>query len=254
MTLAKRIVPALDIKNGQVVKGVQFENLRSVGDPVTVAKAYEQAGADELVLLDITATLEERDTMMTIVNAISSVVFIPLTVGGGIRSTQDMTRLIKAGADKIFVNSAAVKQPELITKGAAIFGSQAIVGAIDVKWEPKSKFYQVYVAGGTQPTGLNAISWAKEMVALGAGELLVTSMDADGTKNGYDIDLYQQLTEVVSVPIIASGGAGKIEDFTALLTQTTVDAALAASVFHLGEIALPQLKQTLKKEGVAIRI
>ncbi|ORI47007.1 imidazole glycerol phosphate synthase subunit HisF [Leuconostoc mesenteroides] len=230
MTLAKRIVPALDIKNGRVVKGVNFVNLREVGDPVESAKAYQAAGADELVFLDITATLEERDTIMSVVDAVSREVFIPLTVGGGIRTTEDMGRLIKEGADKIFVNSEAVKNPALITDGAKIFGSQAIVGAID------------------------AIEWASELVALGAGELLVTSMDADGTKKGYDIQLYDQLADAVNVPVVASGGAGSTQDFVNLFEKTKIDAALAASVFHFGEIKIPNLKRTLKDDGVEIRI
>ncbi|KAA8366200.1 imidazole glycerol phosphate synthase subunit HisF [Leuconostoc mesenteroides] len=254
MTLAKRIVPALDIKNGRVVKGVNFVNLREVGDPVESAKAYQAAGADELVFLDITATSEERDTIMSVVDAVSREVFIPLTVGGGIRTTEDMGRLIKAGADKIFVNSEAVKNPALITDGAKIFGSQAIVGAIDAKWDESAGIYRVYVSGGSKPTSLDAIEWASELVARGAGELLVTSMDADGTKKGYDIQLYDQLADAVNVPVVASGGAGSTQDFVNLFEKTKIDAALAASVFHFGEIKIPNLKRTLKDDGVEIRI
>ncbi|GMA70362.1 imidazole glycerol phosphate synthase subunit HisF [Leuconostoc litchii] len=254
MTLAKRIVPALDIKNGKVVKGVNFINLREVGDPVESAKAYQASGADEIVFLDITATLEERDTIMSVVDAVSKEVFIPLTVGGGIRTTEDMSRLIKAGADKVFVNSEAVKNPDLITSGAKIFGSQAIVGAIDAKWDNTAGIYRVYVAGGSKPTALDAVEWASELVSRGVGELLVTSMDADGTKKGYDIQLYSQLAEAVDVPIVASGGAGAIKDFTELFEQTNIDAALAASVFHFGEIKIPDLKKVLKSEGAEIRI
>lgn len=253
MTLAKRLIPALDIKNGAVVKGVQFQNVQVVGDPVQAAKAYQAAGADELVFLDITATLEQRQTMIDVVKAVSQEVFIPLTVGGGITSVDQMRALIAAGADKIFLNSAAIKQTELVTVGAEIFGKQAIVGAIDVKWDASAQFYRVFVAGGTVPTQWEAIAWAKKLQELGVGELLVTSMDADGMKKGYDLALYQQLTAALDVPIIASGGAGSPQDFVDVFAQTRVDGALAASVFHFGEIEIPPLKSQLAAKGIEVR-
>ncbi|GAO99637.1 imidazole glycerol phosphate synthase subunit HisF [Fructobacillus ficulneus] len=253
MTLAKRIIPALDIKNGQVVKGTKFLNLKTMGDPVTLAKAYQAAGADELVFLDITATLEDRATILSVVEAVSQAVFIPLTVGGGITSVAAMKELIAAGADKIFLNSAAVKDPSLVTAGAELFGAQAMVGAIDVKWDDRAGFYRVYVAGGTQATELNAIDWAKELVAAGAGELLVTSMDTDGVQEGYDVRLYQELTAAVAVPVIASGGAGTVEDFVDLFQQSPTDGALAASVFHLQQINIQDLKAKLAANEIEVR-
>ncbi|KAA8381125.1 imidazole glycerol phosphate synthase subunit HisF [Leuconostoc carnosum] len=253
MALAKRIVPALDVKNGRVVKGINFLNLQDVGDPVEIAKAYQDAGADELVFLDISATLEGRTTMIDMIERVSSVVFMPLTAGGGVTDLNGIRQIIKAGADKVFLNSAAVKQPKLILQGAEVFGSQAIVGAIDAKWDELAGIYRVYIAGGTKPTDLNALTWAQTMVDYGTGELLVTSMDADGTKDGYDVKLYQALNDVVKVPIVASGGAGKIQDFTEVFQDGHVDAALAASVFHYNEIAIPFLKQQLYDEGIPMR-
>ncbi|MDF7626748.1 imidazole glycerol phosphate synthase subunit HisF [Lactobacillaceae bacterium L1_55_11] len=253
MTLAKRIIPALDIKDGQVVKGISFENVQAVGDPVALAKQYEADGADELVFLDITATNERRKTIMDVVQAVSQAVFIPLTVGGGIRTTDEMAQLIAAGADKIFVNSAAVKNPDLVTEGAKIFGSQAIVGAIDAKWDPKAQFYRVYVSGGQVPTDWNAVAWAQELQKRGAGELLVTSIDADGNQDGYDQRLYQELAAAVDLPLIASGGAGQVQDFVDLFEKTPVDAALAASVFHYGTVPIPKLKQALSQADVEVR-
>ena len=247
MVLAKRIIPALDIKDGQVVKGVQFKDVKAVGDPVALANHYQATGADELVLLDISATLENRDTIYDVVSAVSAAVFIPLTVGGGIRTVDNMTQLIASGADKVFVNSAAIDNPALVTAGAEKFGRQAIVGAIDVKWDVAWQKYRVYKAGGTIPTDLEAVAWAQELVRLGAGELLVTSMDADG------VALYQQLLANVRVPVIASGGAGQISDFTEVFLGTQVDAALAASIFHFDKIPIPVLKNQLTKEGVTVR-
>lgn len=254
MGLAKRIIPALDIKNGQVVKGISFDQIRAVGDPVALTKRYQEMGADELVFLDITATIEGRATMKSVVDQVSKEIFIPLTVGGGIRSLDEMTSLIQAGADKIFLNSAAVKDPGLVTAGAQVFGAQAMVGAIDAKWDAAGDFYRVYIAGGTKPTELDAIKWAQELVQAGAGELLVTSIDADGQKKGYDLRLYQQLTAAVDVPIIASGGAGTTKDFVDVFADSSVDAALAASVFHYNQIAIPDLKRDLKEEQVEVRL
>lgn len=253
MVLAKRIIPALDIKDGQVVKGVQFKDVKAVGDPVALANHYQATGADELVLLDISATLENRDTIYDVVSAVSAAVFIPLTVGGGIRTVDNMTQLIASGADKVFVNSAAIDNPALVTAGAEQFGRQAIVGAIDVKWDVAWQKYRVYKAGGTIPTDLEAVAWAQELVRLGAGELLVTSMDADGGQQGFDVALYQQLLANVRVPVIASGGAGQISDFTEVFLGTQVDAALAASIFHFDKIPIPVLKNQLTKEGVTVR-
>ncbi|MFO9689757.1 imidazole glycerol phosphate synthase subunit HisF [Weissella confusa] len=253
MVLAKRIIPALDIKDGQVVKGVQFKDVKAVGDPVALAKRYQVTGADELVLLDISATLENRGTIYDVVSAVSAAVFIPLTVGGGIRTVDNMTQLIASGADKVFVNSAAIDNPNLVRAGAEKFGRQAIAGAIDVKWDVAWQKYRVYKAGGTIPTNLEAITWAQELVRLGAGELLVTSMDADGGQQGFDVALYQQLLANVRVPVIASGGAGQIADFTEVFLETQVDAVLAASVFHFDKIPIPVLKTQLTKEGVTVR-
>jgi imidazole glycerol-phosphate synthase subunit HisF len=254
MGLAKRIIPALDIKSGQVVKGISFDQIRAVGNPVALAKRYQEMGADELVFLDITATIEGRATMKSVVDQVSKEIFIPLTVGGGIRSLDEMTNLIQAGADKIFLNSAAVKDPGLVTAGAQVFGAQAMVGAIDAKWDPVNGFYRVYSAGGAKPTELDAIKWAQELVQAGAGELLVTSIDADGQKKGYDLRLYRQLTAAVDVPIIASGGAGTTKDFVDVFEDGSVDAALAASVFHYNQIAIPDLKRNLREEQVEVRL
>ncbi|CAK8053598.1 imidazole glycerol phosphate synthase subunit HisF [Eupransor demetentiae] len=253
MTLNKRIIPALDIKNGRVVKGIQFQNVQAVGDPVAIAKEYQDLGADELVLLDISASQEDRKTAQEVVDDVSSQVFIPLTVGGGISSLADMKKIIQAGADKIFLNSAAVKQVDLVTQGAEVFGSQAMVVAIDVKWDVAEKSYRVYIKGGQEATDWEVGAWAQAVVKAGAGELLVTSMDADGTKQGYDIALYQYLCQQVDVPIIASGGAGKIEDFEELFLKTDVDGALAASVFHYKQIAIADLKAALQAKGVPVR-
>lgn len=251
--LAKRIIPCLDVADGRVKKGVHFVNLKDVGDPVAIAAAYEKQGADELVFLDITATNEKRQIMSSVVEAVSKQVFMPLTVGGGIKNLADMERMLKAGADKTAINSAAVVNPQLISQGAERFGSQAVVVAIDVRWDPVVDKYFVYTHGGQQKTDLEAVAWAKKAVELGAGELLITSMDCDGTKDGFDLKLYQTIGRVVNVPIIASGGAGKIQDFVDVFEQTPVTGALAASVFHFKELTIPQVKQMLAKEGVPVR-
>lgn len=251
--LAKRIIPCLDVDHGRVKKGVNFVNLTDVGDPTEIAAAYEEQGADELVFLDITATNEKRKAIVDTIEKVASQVFMPLTVGGGIHSVDDMQRLLKAGADKVAVNSAAVTNPELITEGAEKFGSQCIVLAIDSKWDAEAGRYVVYVNGGRKATDLDVIDWAKQGVAAGAGELLVTSMDKDGTKSGFDLKLYQALTAAVNVPIIASGGCGKLEHFTEVFDETDVDAALAASVFHFGELTISDVKQTLREDGVIVR-
>ncbi|KRO29181.1 imidazole glycerol phosphate synthase subunit HisF [Lactiplantibacillus fabifermentans] len=251
--LAKRIIPCLDVADGRVKKGVNFVNLTDVGDPVAIAAAYQQQGADELVFLDIFATNEHRQTMADIVEQVSAQVFMPLTIGGGISSVTDMQRLLKAGADKISINSAAVANPALITAGAEKFGNQCIVVAIDTAWDAQAQQYRVYTHGGQQATDLDAIAWAKAVVARGAGELLVTSMDRDGTKAGFDTDLYQALGAAVNVPIIASGGAGNLADFETVFQQSPVDGALAASVFHYGELTISEVKHALAAKGVVVR-
>lgn len=250
--LTKRIIPCLDVTDGRVVKGVNFIDLQDVGDPVEVARAYNEQGADELVFLDITATSDERNTMVDVVERTAAEVFIPLTVGGGIRSVEDMKKMLLAGADKISLNSAAIQQPELIQQGAEKFGSQCIVVAIDAKKTDDS--WHVFVKGGREDTGLDVVEWAKKAVALGAGEILLTSMDADGTKKGYDLALNQAICEAVSVPVIASGGCGNVADIVEVFEKTEVSAALAASIFHYGEVKIPDLKQTLKEQNVEVRI
>lgn len=249
--LAKRIIPCLDVTDGRVVKGINFINLTDVGDPVEVARAYNEQGADELVFLDITATSDERETMVEVVERTAEQVFIPLTVGGGIRSVEDMQKMLQAGADKISLNSAAITDPSLISRGAEKFGSQCIVVAIDAKRTGDS--WHVYVRGGRDDTGLDAIEWAQKAVALGAGEILLTSMDADGTKGGYDIELNQVISEAVSVPVIASGGCGNADDILEVFEKTRVTAALAASIFHYGEVKIPEVKELLAQNGVEVR-
>lgn len=251
--LAKRIIPCLDVDNGRVKKGVNFVNLVDVGDPAQIAAAYEAQGADELVFLDITATNEGRKTMANVVEAVSKQCFMPLTVGGGIASVADMERLLKAGADKVAINSAAVTDPGLIQAGAEQFGSQAIVVAIDASYDPDSDQYFVYTHGGKEKTSLDAVEWAKEVVARGAGELLVTSMDKDGTKSGFDIRLYRRINQAVRIPVIASGGAGRADDFVDLYQQTAVTGALAASIFHFKELTIDQVKQALAAKEVPVR-
>lgn len=249
---AKRVIPCLDVKNGRVVKGVSFVNLRDAGDPVECAVAYDKKGADELVLLDITATHEGRGTMVDIVTRVAKSIFIPFTVGGGIRTTDDFKELLRAGADKISVNSAAVRNPDLINEAAQKFGSQCVVCAIDAKRRAEGG-WEVYLNGGRLPTGINAVEWAKEAVSRGAGEILLTSMDCDGQKTGYDINLTKAVSEVVGVPVIASGGAGALEHFYDALTVGKADAVLAASLFHFNEIPIADLKAYLQKQGIPVR-
>ena len=250
--LAKRIIPCLDIKDGRVVKGVNFINLRDAGDPVEQARLYDEQGADELVFLDISATNEGRMTTLELVSRVAETVFMPLTVGGGIREVEDMRNLLLAGADKISVNSAAVKKPELLSEGAARFGAQCIVLAIDARRSASS--WEVYVNGGRVPAGIDAVEWAVRGVELGAGEILLTSMDADGTLAGYNIDLTRAIAEVVSVPVIASGGAGTPSHFAQVLTKGKADAALAASLFHDGKLKIAELKKELQGWGVPVRL
>ncbi|MBQ3905057.1 MAG: imidazole glycerol phosphate synthase subunit HisF [Eubacterium sp.] len=249
---AKRIIPCLDVKNGRVVKGVSFVNLRDAGDPVECAAAYDKQGADELVLLDIMASHEGRATMIDIVERVAAQVFIPFTVGGGIRTVEDFTELLRAGADKISVNSAAVKNPDLINEAAYKFGSQCVVCAIDAK--RREGGWEVYLNGGRVPTGIDAVKWAQEAVKRGAGEILLTSMDCDGQKTGYDVELTKAVSEAVGVPVIASGGAGKAEHFLDVLTEGKADAVLAASLFHFNELPVPELKKYLKENNIPVRI
>lgn len=248
--LMKRIIPCLDVKEGRVVKGVKFQNLRDLGDPVAVAKYYYEQGADELVLLDISATQEGRETMLDIVERVAEVIYMPFTVGGGIKTIEDAKRLIRAGADKVSLNSSALQNPQLIQEVSRLFGVQATVVAIDAKQTGDS--WGVFSHGGTQPVGRDAIEWAQEAVALGAGELLVTSMDADGTKDGYDLALIRRLREVVNVPIIASGGVGTLDHLVEGL-EAGADAALAASIFHEATYTMPETKAYLKERGVEVR-
>lgn len=249
---AKRIIPCLDVKNGRVVKGVNFVNLRDAGDPVECAVEYDKKGADELVLLDITATNEGRGTMIDIVSRVANSIFIPFTVGGGIRTTEDFKELLRAGADKISVNSAAVRNPDLINEAAYKFGSQCVVCAIDAKRREQGG-WEVYLNGGRLPTGIDAVSWAQEAVSRGAGEILLTSMDCDGKKTGYDLELTRAVSERVGVPVIASGGAGALEHFYDALTVGKADAVLAASLFHFNEIPIETLKAYLAEKGIPVR-
>jgi len=250
--LAKRIIPCLDVDKGRVVKGVKFQNLRDAGDPVEVAKGYEEQSADELVFLDITASAEERKIMIEVVQRVAETIFIPFTVGGGVSSLEDIRRLLSAGADKVSINTATVKNPQLIYESAKRFGSQCIVVAIDAKRSQRG--WEVYIHGGRTPTGLDVVEWAKRVESLGAGEILLTSMDADGTKKGYDIELNRAVASAVSIPVIASGGAGTMEHFYEVFTKTNVDAALAASLFHFKEVSIPELKAYLKNKGVHVRL
>jgi len=251
--LTKRIIPCLDVKGGRVVKGTSFVELKDAGDPVELAGFYYQEGADELVFLDITATPEGRDTMVDVVERISEQVFIPLTVGGGLRSIEDMRRMLMAGADKVSVNTAAVLKPSLINEGAAKFGSQCIVVAIDAKRVENKPRWEVYIYSGQKPTGIDALDWARWAVALGAGEILLTSMDADGHRAGYDIELTRAISEAVSVPVIASGGAGTLEDLYQALDKGKADAVLAASIFHYRNYSIKETKEYLIKQGIPIR-
>ncbi len=276
--LAKRIIPCLDVKAGRVVKGVNFVNLTDAGDPVETARFYEHEGADEIVFLDITASVDKRDTMLDVVRRTAETMFLPLTVGGGIRSVDDMRRLLSNGADKVSLNTAAVRSPELIGRGAGEFGVQCIVVAIDAKRivqeengagkestveaagdelirkVGKPREYEVYINGGRKPVGLDAVGWAKFAVSLGAGEILLTSIDRDGTNSGYDIDLLRKITKEVNVPVIASGGAGTLEHFYEAIEQGNADAVLAASVFHFGKFKIKQVKEYLSQKGIAVRL
>lgn len=251
---AKRIIPCLDVKNGRVVKGVSFVDLRDAGDPVECAAAYDKQGADELVLLDITATHEGRSTMIDIVERVAQTVFIPFTVGGGIRTVDDFKELLRAGADKISVNSAAVRNPELINDAAYKFGSQCVVCAIDAKRKNDGSGWEVYLNGGRIPTGIDAVKWACEAQQRGAGEILLTSMDCDGQKNGYDIELTRAVSENVGIPVIASGGAGRAEHFYDAFTIGRADAVLAASLFHFNELPIPELKRYLHRRNIPVRL
>jgi len=249
----KRIIPCLDVNKGRVVKGVNFVNLRDAGDPVEIAKAYDAAGADEVVFLDITASNENRDTVADMVRAVASNVFIPFTVGGGIRTVDDFRRLLREGADKISVNSAAIDRPELIAEAADKFGSQCVVVAIDAKRRPDGSGWNIYKHGGRLDTGIDALYWAREAVRLGAGEIPLTSMDCDGTKAGYDIPLTRAVSDAVPVPVIASGGAGTLEHFKEALTEGGADAALAASLFHYKELEIREVKDYLHGQGIPVR-
>ncbi len=251
--LAKRIIPCLDVTSGRVVKGVNFVNLIDAGDPVEVARAYDKQGADELVFLDITASSDHRHTMVDVVRRTASQIFIPLTVGGGIRSVGDMRELLNNGADKISLNTAAVNNPELISAGAAHFGSQCIVLAIDAK-SCGSGRWEVFTHGGRTPTGIDVLDWARRGVELGAGEILLTSMDCDGTGNGYDCELTAAVSSAVNVPVIASGGAGKLEHLAEVLDRGRADAVLAASIFHFGTFTVPETKSYLASRGITVRI
>ena len=250
--LAKRIIPCLDVRDGRVVKGVNFVNIRDAGDPVELARFYSDQGADEIVFLDITATSDGRATVADVVERTAEQVFVPLTVGGGIRTLGDFRQLLRAGADKISVNSAAVKDPGLISRAAERFGSQCVVLAIDARRRPEGS-YEVVVAGGRTPTGLDAVEWARRGEALGAGEILLTSMDADGTKAGFDLEMTRAVTQAVSIPVIASGGCGSLEHFAQVFAETDCDAALAASLFHFGELTVPQVKEYLRKRKIPVR-
>lgn len=251
--LAKRIIPCLDVKDGRVVKGVNFVNLRDAGDPVELAALYDREGADELVFLDISASNEGRATMVEVVKQTAGEISIPFTVGGGISQVEDMKRILRAGADKIGINTAAVLNPDLISDGARRFGSQCIVVAIDAKFNEAWGEWEVYTHGGRKATGIRAVAWAQDVESRGAGEILLTSMDADGTKDGFDLTLTQAVSEAVGIPVIASGGAGKVEHFYDVFTKGKADAALAATIFHYKEIAISDLKEELKARGVDIR-
>lgn len=249
---AKRIIPCLDVKNGRVVKGTSFVNLRDAGDPVECAVEYDKQGADELVLLDITASSDARNIMTDIVSRVANSIFIPFTVGGGIRTVDDFTQLLRAGADKVSVNSAAIKRPDIINEAAYKFGSQCVVAAIDAKCKDGS--WEVYINGGRVPMGIDAVEWAREAEKRGAGEILLTSMDCDGQKQGYDLELTRAVSESVGIPVIASGGAGALEHFKDAFTLGKADAVLAASLFHFGEIPIPVLKEYLHRENISVRL
>ncbi len=253
MTLTKRIIPCLDVKDGRVVKGIQFLQLRDAGDPVELARFYDEQGADELVFLDISASVEGRKTMVEVVKAVASELAIPFTVGGGINSLEDMKKILRAGADKVSLNTAAVLNPELIREGADFFGSQCIVVAIDAKYDPEKGTWRVYTHGGRKQTSKRAVEWAREAAELGAGEILLTSMDSDGEKNGFDLALTKAVSEAVPIPVIASGGAGNAEHFAEAFLKGKADATLAASIFHYKETSVHEVKSHLRKKGVTVR-
>ena len=257
MGLAKRIIPCLDVDNGRVVKGVQFVDIRDAGDPVEIAKRYDQQGADELTFLDITATHDNRDTIVHVVEAVASQVFIPLTVGGGIRQLADIRRMLNAGADKVGINSAAISNPEFVREAAEKFGSQCIVVAIDAKRvsdQDEADKWEIFTHGGRIPTGIDAVEWAKKMVTYGGGEILLTSMDRDGTKSGFDLALTRAVSQAVNVPVIASGGVGELQDLTNGVKLGEADAVLAASIFHFGEHTVGEAKQQMARQGIEVRL
>ncbi len=250
----KRIIPCLDVHNGRVVKGVNFVDLVDAGDPVAIAKAYDEAGADEIVFLDITASSDARETVVDMVRKVAANVFIPFTVGGGIRTVDDFKALLREGADKISINSSAINRPELVKEAAEKFGSQCVVVAIDAKKRADGTGWNIYKNGGRIDVGIDAVEWAKKVEALGAGEILLTSMDGDGTKAGYDLELTRAISEAVSIPVIASGGAGTLEHFYEALTEGKADAALAASLFHFKELEIKEVKQYLRERGLSVRL
>lgn len=253
--LAKRIIPCLDVSNGRVVKGVNFVSLRDAGDPVELAKFYSAQGADEIVFLDITATSDNRDTIVDVVEKTCREVFVPLTVGGGVREVSDFKDILRAGADKVSINSAAVRNPDLISGASMCYGSQCVVVAIDGRKTGKTPSgFEVYVAGGRTPTGIDVVEWAKDADARGAGEILLTSMDKDGTKSGFDVEMTRQVTEAVRIPVIASGGCGTLAHFSDVFEQTQCDAALAASLFHYGELKIPEVKSYLQEKNIPVRV
>ncbi len=255
MSLAKRIIPCLDVDNGRVVKGVQFVDIRDAGDPVEIARRYDEQGADELTFLDITASHEDRETMVHVVEEVAGQVFIPLTVGGGIRKVEDIRRMLNAGADKVAINTAAVHNPEFVREAAEKFGSQCIVVAIDAKRVSEDPpRWEIFTHGGRKPTGIDAVEWAKKMVAYGAGEILLTSMDRDGTKQGFDLELTRAISDAVKVPVIASGGVGNLQHLVSGIKQGHADAVLAASIFHFGEYTIEEAKRQMAANGIEVRL
>lgn len=255
MALAKRIIPCLDVKDGRVVKGVNFIGLRDAGDPVEAAKRYNGEGADELTFLDITASSDNRDTILHIIEEVAGQVFIPLTVGGGVRTVADIRRLLNAGADKVSINTAAVTRPDLINEAAGFFGSQAIVAAVDAKAaNPENTRWEIFTHGGRNPTGLDAVEWAVEMQKRGAGEILLTGMDRDGTKQGFNLPLTRAVAEAVDIPVIASGGVGNVRHLIEGITEGKADAVLAAGIFHFGEIAIRKAKRAMREAGIEVRL
>lgn len=249
--LTRRIIPCLDVNRGRVVKGVNFVDLIDAGDPVDLAAVYDRESADELVFLDITASHEDRDTILEVAGGVAEQVFIPYTIGGGIRTIEDIRNMLSTGSDKVSINSAAVKDPDIVRKASRRFGSQCIVVAVDAK--RKAGSWEVYINGGRIPTGIDAVDWAIKMEELGAGEILLTSMDRDGTKDGYDVPLTKAITDAVNVPVIASGGAGRLEHFLEVIVEADADAVLAASLFHFGELSIRQVKDYLEKNGIVVR-